>query len=58
MDNRTIEEDLELLGEIIDELYAREMSHNCPNHSLRKYGYSELCTAGGQIFKNIKEKLR
>ena len=57
MNNRTIEDDLELLGEIVDELYARETSHNCPNRSLRKYGYSELCVAGEQLFKNIREKL-
>lgn len=57
MDNRTIEEDLDLLCEIVNELYAREMSHNCPNYHLRKYGYIELCVAGEQLFKNMREKL-
>ena len=42
------------LCEITEELFAREISNNCPNTSLRGLSYVDLCEAAIEILECLK----
>lgn len=42
------------LCEITEELFAREMSANCPNTELRDFSWTELCEVAIGILKILK----
>lgn len=42
------------LWDTVDELYAREISNNCPHVYLRKYSWDQLCDTGIQLLQKLK----
>lgn len=42
------------LLELVEELFAREVTNNCPNSSLRGITWDELCDASIQLLKELK----
>ena len=42
------------LCEIVEEIFARECSNNCPNTELRGLSYVDLCEAAIEILEHLK----
>ena len=43
------------LCEIVEELFAREVSNNCPNTSLRGLSWNDLCDAAIEMLEELKK---
>ena len=43
------------LCEIVEEIFAREISNNCPNTELRGLTWTDLCDAAIEMLEGLKE---
>jgi hypothetical protein len=51
-----IDDKVGYLCELTEELFAREVTNNCPNSSLRGVSWNELCSEAIEILEELKAR--